>query len=99
MLDAAGDIDGYARYSVEDKWEQHQPRNVVNVDELHALTNEAYAALWRYLAEMDWAGTLTAERRRLSERLPWLLTNARALVLAELGDGMWVRLLDARRGL
>ena len=33
------------------------------------------------------------------DRLPWLLTNARAATLGEVGDGLWVRLLDIPRAL
>jgi predicted acetyltransferase len=40
-----------------------------------------------------------AERRIPSERLTWLLTNARALDMSEVGDGMWVRLFDVARAL
>jgi predicted acetyltransferase len=97
--DPRGSVDGYVRYHVEDKWEQRQPRNVVNVDELHALTDESYASLWRFLAEIDWASTIKAERRSPAERLPWLLTNARAAEMSGFGDGLWVRLLDVPRAL
>ena len=97
--DSTGRVDGYARYRSEDKWERDQPRNILTVDELHALTEDAYAALWRFLAEIDWVGTLKAERRVAGERLPWLLTNARAAHLTALVDGMWVRLFDLRRAL
>lgn len=97
--DAAGTIDGYARFRSEDKWEQHQPRNVLTVDDLCALTDEAYLALWRFLAEIDWVATIKAERRHLSERLPWILTNARAAIPSEIGDSLWVRLLDVPRAL
>lgn len=98
--DSSGAVDGYVRYSrPEDKWEHGQPRNVVKVDELHAVTDEAYIALWRFLAETDWVATVTAERRSPSERLPWLLSNARDVRLSDLGDGMWVRLFDVPRAL
>jgi predicted acetyltransferase len=97
--DPSGDIDGYARYRTEGKWEKHQPRNVLNVDELHAVTDEAYAALWRFLADIDWVATVKAERRSPSERLPWLLTNARAASPSDPGDTVWVRLFDVRRAL
>jgi predicted acetyltransferase len=98
--DASGGIDGYVRYSrSEDKWDEGQPRNVVKVDELHALTDDAYLALWRFLAEMDWVATIKAERRTPSERLPWLLSNARMARLTESADGMWVRLFDIPRAL
>jgi predicted acetyltransferase len=98
--DEAGALDGYVRYSrAADKWEQGQPRNIVKVDELHALTDEAYATLWRFLAEMDWVATITAERRSPGERLPWLLVNGRDVCLSDLADALWVRLLDVPRAL
>jgi len=97
--DPAGSVDGYARYHAEDKWEQRQPANPVTVDELHALNDAAYASLWRFLAELDWAATVKAERRSPSELLPWLLTNARALNTSDIGDGMWVRVFDVPRAL
>lgn len=96
---ASGDVDGYVRYRAEEKWEQRQPRGVIRVDDLHALTDEAYQALWRYLADIDFASMVVAESRSPAERLPWLLTNARAAAVSDLGDGMWVRLVDVRRAL
>ena len=97
--DDSGTLDGYARYHVEDKWEHRQPRSNLVLDELHALTDDAYAGLWRTLAETDWAATIKAERRGPAERLPWLLTNARAASMSDVGDGMWVRLFDIPRAL
>jgi predicted acetyltransferase len=96
---AAGDVDGFARYHAEEKWEDRQPRSVVVVDDLHVLGDEAYLALWRFLAEIDLVATVRAERRSLSERLPWLLTNARAAIASETGDGAWLRLFDLPRAM
>lgn len=92
--DDAGKVDGYARYHVEEKWEQRQPRNVLHVDDLHALTDDAYQGLWQFLVAIDWVATIKAERRHPAERLPWLLTNQRAITSSDVGDGLWVRLLD-----
>ncbi len=92
--DATGAIDGYVRYRAEEKWEQGQPRSILNVDELQALTDDAYLGLWRFLGEVDLVSKVKAENRPATERLPWLLTNARAAVVSELGDGMWVRIHD-----
>ena len=97
--DAAGNVDGYARYQAEGKYEQRQPRGRIKVNELHALTDEAYRALWRFLAETDLVSTVTAEGRSPAERLPWLLTNHRAAVVSDVGEGMWVRLFDVPRAL
>jgi predicted acetyltransferase len=97
--DDAGAVDGYVRFRADDKWEHRQPQNTVTVDELHALTDTAYVSLWRFLAEMDWAATVKATRRSPTERLQWLLTNARSLVTSEIGDALWVRLVDIPRAL
>ena len=97
--DDTGAVDGYARYRTQPKWEEHQPRAIVEVDELHALNDEAYAALWRYLGEMDLVATVKAEGRPLDERLPWLLTNGRAARFTDRVDGLWVRLFDVPRAL
>jgi len=97
--DAAGRVDGYVRYQAEGKWDQRQPRGVITVNDLHALSDEAYRALWRFLAETDLVSTVVAEGRSPSERLPWLLTNARAAVPTDVGEGLWVRLFDVPRAL
>ena len=97
--DARGDVDGYARYRAEQKWERSQPHGALLVDDLHALTDDAYVSLWRFLAEVDWITTVKAERRRPGERLPWLLSNGRAAEISDVGDGLWVHLFDIARAL
>ena len=92
--DDSGALDGYVRYRTEAKWEHNVPRGTATVDDLIALTPEAYAALWQYLASMDLVVTVKAEGRSPSERLPWLLADARAANQADAGDAMWLRLLD-----
>jgi predicted acetyltransferase len=90
----AGVVDGYVRYTGEEKWEQNLPRGVITVDELHGVDDAAYDALWRYVGEIDLVARVKAEWRHPNERLPWLLTNFRAALPTDIGDGMWVRLLD-----
>jgi predicted acetyltransferase len=97
--DSTGVVDGYVRYQAEEKWEQRQPRCLVKVDELHALTDEADHALWRFLAEIDLVAKVIASGRSPSDRLPWLLTNARAAVASDIGEDVWVRLFDVARAL
>ena len=48
-----------------------------------------------------WIGRRRSRRSAASrrERLPWLLTNARALDVSDVGDGMWLRLMDVPRAL
>jgi predicted acetyltransferase len=97
--DSAGKVDGYARYRGEQKFEDRQARGVLHVDDLHALTDAAYRDLWRFLLEVDLVTTVKAEGRPPTQSLPWILTNARAAVLSEVGEGLWVKLLDLRRAL
>ena len=97
--DEAGTVDGYVRYKAEEKWAQRQPRAVVTIDELHAVTGDAYEALWQFLMRMDLVTVIKAERRHPAERLPWLLTNARSVEIADVGDGLWLALLDVPRAL
>ena len=97
--DEAGAVDGYVRRRAEDKWEAGQPRNTVKVDELHALNDQAYVTLWRFLAETNWVAKVTAERRSPSERLPWHLANARDMRQSDLADSLWIRLFDIPRAL
>ena len=92
--DSDGTVDGFVSYGAELKWERGQPRSVVAVRDLVAVSDAAYDALWRYLAEIDLVATIRAERRSPYERLPWILANRRALEIGGLGDGLWVCLLD-----
>ena len=92
--DATGAVDGYARYHAEEKWADRQPQMKLVVDDLHGLTEAAELALWQFLFSVDLVATIRAERRSLAERLPWLLTNQRAALPDDVGDGLWVKLLD-----
>jgi predicted acetyltransferase len=95
----AGEVDGYARYKARETWEERQSRSTVEVNEMHALNHDAYVGLWRFLAEIDLVVKVKAEGRTPSERLPWLLTNARAAVASDVGEGLWVRIFDVQRAL
>ena len=97
--DASGAVDGYVRYRPKEKWEDRQPRGTLTVDDLFALTVDAYDELWRFLGDVDLVTTIKAEGRRVDERMPWLLVNARAATASEVGDGLWVRLFDVPRAL
>jgi len=96
--DRDGTVDGYVRYHAEPD-PVHRPRVRLVVDDLHARSDDAYAALWRFVGQVDLVDTVVADHRSVSERLPWHLVNARAARMSEPGDGLWVRLLDVPRAL
>jgi len=97
--DVTGAADGYVRYKADPRWGDDGPEGVLTIADLHAPTDGAYAALWRFLLEIDLVRTVKAESRPLSERLPWLLTNARAARATNAGDYLWVRLFDVAAAL
>jgi predicted acetyltransferase len=96
--DAAGAVDGYARYKTDPKWE-YGPTGEVEVLDLHALTDEASADLWRFLLSIDLVTTLKAANRPPGDPLPWLLSNPRTVGIDHVADRLWVRILDVSRAL
>ena len=76
---ASGAVDGYARYHVDDKWEQRQPRNIRQ----RRRPSCPHGRRLRVALAVPRRASTGRRRSRPSaavpsERLPWLLTNARA---------------------
>jgi predicted acetyltransferase len=90
----AGQVDGYVQYRIKSDWDYRVPRGLVEIDELLAVTNDAYSALWRHCVGLDLVKTVTAEDRPPTEALPWLLSDRRAARQRGRADLLWVRLLD-----
>jgi predicted acetyltransferase len=97
--DASARIDGYVRYTPRQKEHGQLPAVEIGVDELVGLDDAAETALWRYVTSIDLVATVRAEARSASERLPWRVTNPRAATVANVIDGLWVRLFDLPRAL
>lgn len=91
---ATGEPDGYVRYHIDGRWEGRLPRSVLVVDELLAVTPEAYERLWRACCEVDWIVEVKADDRRVDEAAPWMLADGRAVQQSDRADFMWVRPLD-----
>ena len=94
-----GRIDGWVSYRVESRWPNGLAANLVKVRMLVGLTPEAEAALWRYLMDLDLAGTVRVFDRSVDEPVRWRLADPRRLRIVESGDQLWVRLLDLRGAL
>ncbi len=71
----------------------------IYVQYLAAATDDAYAALWRYLLELDLVSEVTAALRSVDEPLKWQVTDARAVYEEHVGDHLWVRILDVKSAL
>ena len=89
-----GRVDGWVSYQIESRWHNGLAANIVKVRMLVGLTVEAEAALWRYLLDLDLAGTIKLIDRPVDDPIRWRLADPRRLRVTEVGDQLWVRLLD-----
>jgi predicted acetyltransferase len=90
--DEHGVLQGFAVYRVID---DHFPQKATaEVTYLVSATPDAYAALWRFLLELDLIGTVKAPLRSIDEPLSWQITDYRAAVKSDERDHLWTRILD-----
>ncbi|MEV0678052.1 GNAT family N-acetyltransferase [Actinosynnema sp. NPDC050436] len=88
---------GFAVYRVKSNWVERGPRSELHVRTLVAETDEAYAALYRYLLDLDHIGELKSFTDP-DDPVVHLLADAR-LALRSRTDALWVRLVDVERAL
>ncbi len=67
--------------------------HTAEVEYLMANTPDAYAALWRFLLELDLTATVHAGLRPVDEPVRWLISDFRAMKV-ETYDHLWLRILD-----
>ena len=92
--DAAGVVQGVLRYTVDQRWDEHTIGSVAHVGLLDTATDDAHAALWSYLANLDLVTTVRAEDRAVDDPLPWLFGDRRAVRQRGRADFLWTRVLD-----
>ncbi len=88
-----GRVDGYALYRVRQDRPDGLPSNEVIVVEEVAATDEAHAALWRFLLDIDLSRPVTAQHRPVDDALPLMLADVRRLKRRR-RDAIWLRLVD-----
>ena len=84
------DVEGCAVYQIKG--------GVVTVSLFLTCSDDAYAALWRYLFDIDLVSTIKASNRPRDEQLVWMLHDARALERTP-HDRTWLRLIDVPKAL
>ena len=95
--DASG-VRGYAWYSTVEGWDQDGlPDGTVRVREAGALDTAAYAAIWRFLLDLDLTAKVAA-RLPVDDPLLHLLADPRK-ARPRLRDALFVRLVDVPRAL
>jgi predicted acetyltransferase len=90
--DADGVGQGFAIYRAEST--DHSA--TIRLNYLAAATDDAYAALWRYLFELDLVTEVKAELRSTDEPFRWQIADARAAHEDHVGDHLWLRILDVK---
>jgi predicted acetyltransferase len=96
--DESGTPQGYAVYRVNDNPDDFSS-HPVDVTELVAATDDAYAALWRYLIELDLVSELRVSLRSVDEPVRWMVADARAARKSKESDHLWLRILDVKASL
>jgi predicted acetyltransferase len=90
--DAAGAVGGIALFRVlggDDDFGSHR----VVVEALITETDDAYAALWRFLLEMDLVQSVEAELRSIDEPVRWMISDWRAAKVTT-WEHQYLRILD-----
>ncbi|CAN5138286.1 GNAT family N-acetyltransferase [soil metagenome] len=72
--------------------------HTLEVEKLFAETPDAYAALWRFLLEMDLVSSVSASLRSVDEPLRWQIADFRAAQVTTY-DHLWLRILDVKAAL
>ncbi|MEV4546236.1 GNAT family N-acetyltransferase [Micromonospora echinaurantiaca] len=86
-------VDGYGLFRTRAEWDRSGPRGHTLVDEVVAVTPDAYAALWRMLLSIDLTRQLTFRAAAVDEPLLRLVDEPRRLG-AQLVDALWLRVVD-----
>ncbi|MFI9812213.1 GNAT family N-acetyltransferase [Saccharothrix variisporea] len=88
--------DGYLVYKVEPgSWDRGVEKpTVLEVTDLWAGNERAWADLWGFALRVDLVGEVFAHGRPLDEPLEWLVVDRRAVFVEDVADETWLRLLD-----
>jgi predicted acetyltransferase len=95
----SGDVDGYLLYEGKLDMEDMRKRGTLTVEELAAVTPDAYQALWEFSCNIDLLSKSVAANRSVDEPLPLLVEDGRAVRLLGQHDFLWVRILSVTAAL
>lgn len=98
VYEVKGRPEGIARYRLRAAWTDGRPDSTLVIEDLLASTPDGYAALWRYLLDVDLVRRVAAEARPTFEPLRHLLVDPRAMSM-RVHDGLWLRLVDVNKAL
>lgn len=91
--DRSGQVDGFASFRVKGGDSGDNPAGEVQVADIEAGEPSAYAALWRFLLDLDLVRTFSRHNAPVDEPLRYLVADSR-MIATELTDGTYARLVD-----
>jgi predicted acetyltransferase len=91
--DRSGQVDGFASFRVKGGDAGDGPAAEVQVADIEAGEPSAYAALWRFLLDLDLVRTFTRQNAPVDEPLRYLVADSR-MIATELTDSTYARLVD-----
>jgi predicted acetyltransferase len=93
VLDLDGNAAAYAVYRHHPKWEGGVSVGKIAVSEALATSPQAWAEIWRFVLDIDWAKTVTSMLLPPDHPLFFLLAEPRRLNY-RVSDALWMRLVD-----
>ncbi|MFJ9894902.1 GNAT family N-acetyltransferase [Streptomyces sp. NPDC091280] len=93
LAERDGEVVGYTRYFVKPEWDGSGPNGEVLLRDLEALDPAAYAALWRFLFDIDLTSKLSVRSRPVDDAWQHLVSDIRRCGLRQ-QDSLHVRLVD-----
>jgi predicted acetyltransferase len=94
VLERAGEPEAYALYRLNFSFTDGVPSGTTVVIEALGVDPAATAAVWRYLLDIDWMEKVEASLLPVDHPLFLLLLEQNRMKF-RVGDGLWVRLVDA----
>jgi predicted acetyltransferase len=98
LLEVDGEPQAYAIYRHNPGWEQGSSSARLGVVEAIGATRRGTAEIWRFLLDIDWQASISADLLPIDHPLFFLLAKPRRLKYRA-GDGIWVRLVDVAAAL
>ncbi|WP_172385942.1 GNAT family N-acetyltransferase [Streptomyces sp. MNP-20] len=93
LAERAGEVVGYAHFAVKPDWDARGPKGVVLARAVEAVDPAAYAALWRFLFDIDLTSRIEVRNRPVDDPLLHLVSDVRRCGLVT-RDWLYVRPVD-----
>lgn len=93
LAERDGRVVGYTRFHNKPEWTPAGPEGSVSVRHVDALDPVAYAALWRFLCEIDLTSTVRSRNRPVDDPLLQLVSDVRRCDV-RVRDALHIRLVD-----